>query len=444
MGLTGATAINVANIIGTGVFLKARVMTCNVESAAAVLLAWVLTGLMVLAGGLCYSELATMMPEAGGEYVYLRRAFGRRIAFLYGWTYIFIARAAMLAAQTVGCAIFINIVTGGLIQSWLTPAALLVLAASVALNCLAVSLTGKIAAATMIFKAALVGGVGLVTLLFASGDWMHFGMMAAGAACEGVPPGARGGMPGFGAAMVAALWGYMGWANLAPMAGEVRDPSRNLPRAFLFAIAIVAAAYLTANISYFYALTPMQVASVSPSSSVAAEALRKAVGPGAASLLAMGMTASSFTALHTGMAAVVRMPYALAADGIFFPVMARLSPAGVPVVSALFIGSWSALLTFSGNYDQITDYAVFAQYVFFALTAAAVIVLRRREPNVERPFRLPAYPFVPALFVLISGWLFLNTLFTSPLRAFSALGLILLGLPFYAYWDARPHRKHSL
>jgi APA family basic amino acid/polyamine antiporter len=271
---------------------------------------------------------------------------------------------------------------------------------------------------------------------YARGDWGHYLLSGAGAACEGVSNTARGGVAGFGAAMIGALWGYQGWANVAAMAGEIRDPQRNVVRAFAGSVLVVGALYLLANAGYFYALAPQDVANVSPRSSVATEVITRLLGPAAAGLMAMAMMISSLGALHSGIAATARVPYAMAADGLFFSGLARISPgAHVPVRSVILVSLWAALLAASGSYDKLTDWAIFALWLFYGLNAAAVILLRHRHPAAERPYRVWGYPVVPLAFILVTVWLLLNTLFTSPLETLAGLGLMLLGVPLSLYWE---------
>src|ERR1700679_616015 len=283
VGPWAATAVNVANMIGTGVFLKARVMTCNVGGAKTVLLVWVAAGLLSLAGTFSYSEIAAMMPEAGGDYVYLRRAYGRLVGFLYGWMAFTVARAGSQAALAVGLAIFMNLAFGGDL-SGVTLVALASIWAVALINCASVASGGRMALALTIVKVGLLLSVGIAAFVFAAGDWGHLAQSGLAGACEGVASSARGGVAGFGAAMLGALWAYDGWQNVAPLAGEVRDPQRNLPRAFVGGTLVVAALYLFVNAAYYYALTPLQIASVPLSSSVATEVLKRFLGPMAVSM----------------------------------------------------------------------------------------------------------------------------------------------------------------
>lgn len=442
LGLGAAISINVANTIGTGVFLKARVMTCNVGDPISVMGVWLAAGLLVLAGALTYSELTAMMPEAGGEYVILREAYGPRWGFLYGWTYIGVSRAASLAAQAFSGAIFLNIVMQGALDGKLVAVAIVSVLLMAVANSMAVGATGRIAAVLTGIKVCVVAGVGIAAFVLAQGDWSYWTMSNQGGACVGVADSARGGIGGFAAAMLGALWGYQGWQNLAPLVGEVRDPQRNIPRAYVYALMIVGSLYLFANASYFYALPPTQIASVPLSSSVATEVLTKILGPATASIMAMGLLISSLGALHAGMASTIRVPYAMARDGLYFQVINHLSPrTNVPVRSAMLVAALSCLLALTGNYDKLTDAAVFALWTFYGLTAASVFILRRRLPKLDRPYRVWGYPVVPALFLVATAAILVSTVVTSPLSSAAGIGFTIAGLPFYWYWSSRKDPK---
>ncbi|MBM3728679.1 MAG: amino acid permease [Acidobacteria bacterium] len=439
LGPLAAASINIANMIGTGVFLKARVMTCNVDEPWMVLAAWLGAALLVFAGSIVYAELFTMMPEAGGEYVVLDRTYGPATAFLYGWTYVVVARGASLAAQSFSAAIFLNIVSGGRFEGVLIPAAILVTVAVAVVNCAAIGTTGAVASFFTVLKVTLVAGVAVVGFVFARLDGgALFDPTPAGAACAGVAAAARGGWTGFGAAMLGAMWGFQGWANVAPLLGELREPARNVPRAFLGATAVVALVYVSANASYFFNLPPEVIASVPLTSSVATEVLRLHLGPAAVGLMAAGMLMSSLGAYHSGFAATMRVPYAMAVSGLFFPAFAKLSArTHVPVRAAILAAVWPIVLVLWGNYDKLTDYATFAWWLFYGLTGAAVLVLRRREPGAERPFRAWGYPVVPLLFVGVTAALLANAIYTAPVPSLAGMAIMAAGLPVYRYFAAR-------
>lgn len=450
LGPMAATSIVVGTVIGTGIFLKTRVMTCNVDSPWLVLAAWALAAVLSLAGALTYAELSAMMPEAGGEYVFIREGYGPRLAFLYGWTQFAVAYSGSMAAKGVGFAIFLDVLAGGRLQhsfvtldvlglavpiGWLQVVALLVILAGTGINCLAVTVGGQVSVVLTVLKVAIVMAVGLGAFLLAPGSWDHLGLSAGGAACEGVDASARGGLAGFGAALIGALWAYDGWSNATTVAGEVRNPQRVLPLALVGGTTLVAVLYLFLNASYLYVLPPRTIGDISPASSVATEVVRQFLGPTAVALVAVAMIVSTLGTLHTGAMAGARISYAMARDGLFFAPLARLhARTRVPVNALLLQGAWASVLALSGSYDRLTDYVIFAAWIFYGLNAVGVILLRRRRPDVARPYRVVGYPVVPILFVLVALWLLVNTFTATPRQAFVGLGIILLGLPVHACW----------
>jgi APA family basic amino acid/polyamine antiporter len=456
LGLFAAIAVVVGDVIGTGVFLKARVMTCNVGTPGMVVTVWVVGGLLSLAGALTYAELAARMPRAGGEYVFIREAYGRLWGFLYGWTRFFVASTGGLAGLAAGFAIFLNIVSGGALGSRafvlplpglpLSIGALPLLAsAAIAIvtvvNCAAVAVGGRIASVLATLKVVLVLGVGIGAFALARGDWTHFAMSGAAGACDGVAAAARGGFAGFGAAMLGALWAYNGWNEVTYVAGEVKDPQRNLPLAIVGGIGIIATLYVFANVAYFYVLAPAAVAAIPVSSAVATEVVSTFLGPAAAGVMAGALAMSVFGSLQIVSLVSARIPYAMAVDGVFFPFMARLSPrTRVPIRALLAQAAWAIVLVFSGSYDTITDYAIFAVLMFVILATASIFVFRRRLTAEDRGYRMWGYPVVPVLFLMVAGWLVINTLLTTPGRAMAGVGFMLLGLPFYWYWTRQGRR----
>jgi APA family basic amino acid/polyamine antiporter len=236
--------------------------------------------------------------------------------------------------------------------------------------------------------------------------------------------------------MLGALWAYNGWNEVTYVAEEVKDPQKNLPLALIGGIGVIAALYIFVNAAYFYVLTPTEVASVPLSSAVATEVVARALGPSAAGVMAGVLAMSIFGALLVATLVSARIPYAMARDGMFFASLARLSPrTRVPIRALAAQGIWASILVLSGSFDILTDYAIFTILIFVSLATAAVYVFRRTLPDAERSYRAWGYPVVPALFLLVSGWLIVNTLLTTPGRALAGLGLMALGLPFYWYWS---------
>ena len=467
LGLIAAISVIIGNVIGTGVFLKARVMTCNVGSPTWVIIAWIAAGFLSLAGAMKYAVLTAMKPQAAGPYVFLRDSYGRLSSFLFGWMQMFIARTGSQASVAVVFAIALNdYLNGGLKQTLLTTnllgydfeltslqlVAIVVIAIFTTLNCLSVSMTGQIAAALTFVKIGLVVFVGLGAFLFATGgSFANFGMVDTTGACEGVSSAVRYGaaeytfMAGFGAAMLAALWGYDGWDNLSFVAGEVKDPNRNIPIAIIGSVILVILIYVGVNVSYFYILDPTSIASVSKDSSVAAVVISKFFGGDVLSLesgialaiFAVGLMLSSIGTLHTSILSASRIPYAMAKDGMMYDAFGKLSVNAVPVNGVIFQGVWASVLALSGSFDTLTDYVVFGSWIFYALIGSSIFVFRRRYPDAERPYRAFGYPIVPIVFLLVAGWLLINTIMTAPKQSFIGIGLILLGLPVYYYLNNR-------
>ena len=456
LSLVAAVSIVIGNVIGTGVFLKTRVMTCNVGTPWMVVLVWLAAGLLSLAGALTYAELAAMMPRAGGEYVFMREAYGPRWGFLYGWMQIFIAKTGSQASVAVALAIFLNILMGGALNTtfftlkfgsfqlpfgYLQVVALSAIAILTLVNCAAVVVSGWVATFLTGVKIALVLGVGLGAFFFAQGgDWSHFALANVGGSCEGLSTAARFGLAGFGAAMLGALWGYDGWNNLTLVAGEVKNPQRNIPLALIGGMLVIASLYIFINLAYFYALTPTEIASVPEASSVATEVARTFLGPLAVGLIAAALLASSVGTLHTSILTGARVPYAMSRDRLFFQNLAKLSPrTHVPIGALILQGIWASLLALSGSFDTLTNYVIFGSWIFYGFVTASVFIFRRRMPDAERPYRAWGYPVVPVLFLLVTAWLLINTLWTTPRQALYGLGLIALGLPVYSFW-ARHNR----
>jgi len=457
LGLIGAISVNVANIIGTGVFLKARVMTCNVGTPGKALIVWVIAGLLSLAGALTYAELLAMMPRAAGEYGILRDAYGRPLGFIYGWSQFLIARTASAAALAVGFAIFLNdllhgalnpiyfqfTVPGGHVVSFgrLQIVALSAIIITTLINCAAVRVSGGVASVLTGMKIILLLGVGFGAFFFSGGDWGNLGLANTGGACEGVAV-TTGGVAGFAAAMLGALWAYDGWNNITFLAGEVKNPGRNLPLALIAGGFTVISLYLFVNINYYHVLTPTAVASVPAASSVAAEVIRRLLGSAAVTIMAAAMMTSSFGALHASILATARIPYALAKDGLIVKSLAHVSPrTHVPVRALIVQCIWACVVAMSGSYDTLTDYAIFALTLFYILVASSIFLFRKRLPDAERPYRTWGYPVVPIVFLIVSGCVIFMTIFNTPRQSAIGLGLILLGVPVYWLLQSRPQEE---
>ena len=485
LGLLAAVSIIIGNVVGTGVFLKARVMTCNVGSPTWVMIVWIAAGLLSLAGALTYAELSAMKPEAGGEYVFLRDAFGRVWSFLYGWMLIFVGKTGAQASVAVVFAIGLNDFLGGKLKQmlvrvifydntgWLTgnPSqyfyayeltslqiiAVMLIVIFTTINCASVVLGGKIATVLTFVKIALIAFVGIGAFVWVTGGtFSHFGMTEANGACQGVNDAVRYGSPsysfigGFGAAMLGALWGYDGWNNLSLVAGEIEKPGKNIPLALIGGTIVIIILYVFVHFAYFFVLDPTTIASVSKDSSVAKEVVSRFFGGDiktfatgfAVALFTVGLMLSSIGTLHTSILTGARVPYAMAKDGLMFESFGRLSEGTrVPVYALIFQGIWAAILALSGSFDTLTDYVIFGSWIFYALVTSSVFVFRKKYPNAERPYKAFGYPVVPVLFLLVAAYLLINTMITTPTQSFAGIFLILLGLPVYYYLANRNKAK---
>ena len=463
LGLIAAISVIIGNVIGTGVFLKARVMTCNVGSPTWVIIAWIAAGLLSLAGALTYAELTAMKPHAAGPYVFLRDSYGRLSSFLFGWMQLFIARTGSQASVAVVFAIAVNDYLGGALKQTLFETsiagvafeitslqiiAVVVIGIFTTLNCLSVSMTGQIATVLTGVKIGLVFLVGIGAFLFVTGgSFANFSLAETGGTCEGVAEAVRFGsveytfLAGFGAAMLGALWGYDGWDNLSFVAGEVKDPNRNIPIAIIGSVLLIIVLYVGVHVAYFYVFDPTTIASVSKDSSVAMAVVSRffggdllSFGTGVAvAIFTIGLMMSSLGTLHTSILSASRIPYAMAKDGMLFKPFEKLSVNSVPVNGVLFQGVWASILALSGSFDTLTDYVIFGSWIFYALITSSIFVFRRKYPDADRPYRAFGYPIVPIVFLLVAGWLLINTMYTAPQQSFIGIGLIILGLPVYYY-----------
>jgi APA family basic amino acid/polyamine antiporter len=438
LGTWAAASIVVGTVIGSGIFLVPKTMIQRVGTPEMVFLVFVFGGLLSLAGALSYAELAAAMPEAGGEYTYLREAYGPMWGFLYSWTQMWVAKSGSIATLATGFFYYLTNFFPGLDGVFYTSAlplgpggtplqfrygqlfAMALILALAWLNYYGVKIGGEVQIVVTFVKVALIAFIIIAGLGFGP---------AHGAASAPVTSLSTA---GFFAALVAALWAYDGWNNVSMVASEVRDPQRNLPRALIGGTITVIVIYLLANAAYFHVLTGGEVAG---STRVAAETMRRILdGPGASAVSVAAMI-SIFAALNGSILSGSRVPYAAARDGLFFRGIARVHPRyHTPSISILALSGWAALLVFSGQYDELFTYVIFASWILYGMTTAAVIVLRKKRPDLPRPYKTLGYPYIPAIFVLVACALVLSTLFDSPAASLKGIVLILLGLPFYFYW----------
>lgn len=434
--LVPAAAIIITSVIGTGIFLKARTMTCNVGTPGMVLLAYAVAGIFSFAGALTFAELSAMMPRSGGHYNFLGAAFGRVWAFLFGWMEAFIDSAGSAAAIAIVFVVFLNDLLGGtLSQNVSQTLAVLTLILVMILNLTSVRANGAVATFVTALKVLLVFGIGAGAFLYSDGSWANFSASGAAAACEDVPASTRFGIAGFGAAIVGALWSYNGWSVVSFVAEEVREPGKILPRALVGSCVLLIALYVLVTAGYFYVLDPVSVANVPDSTSVAGTVLVRLVGAAGAAIMAAGLMMSAFGTLHVSILTGARLPFAMSRDGLLPKTLSKVSPrTHVPTHAVILLSAVAIGLAMVGTFDVLTDMIVMALLFFNGLAIASIYVLRKKLPDAERPYRMWGYPWVPAIFLIATLYLMINTLFATPWRAIAGLGIVLLGLPVYAYY----------
>jgi basic amino acid/polyamine antiporter, APA family len=436
LGLTAALAIVIGTVIGSGIFRVPQTMINSVGTVQMVFLVWVVGGALSLAGALTYAELAAAMPGAGGEYVYLTEAWGPVWGFLYSWTQMWIGKSGSIATLATAFFEYTAHFVPEFEKVWLTMgtfqirygqlfALVLILVLGV-VNYFGVRFGGGVQIAMTAIKVGLIAFVILAGILYA-----HPVAAGAGTKIAGVPPLATG----FVAALVAALWAYDGWNNVGMVASEIKNPGRNLPIALIVGTSLVIGIYMAANWAYFRVLTPAEVGA---HKLVAAEMMQRIQGPVGAGLVSIAAMISIFAALNGSILTGARVPYAAARDGLFFKSAARVHPVfRTPGVSILMMSGWAALLVLSGKYDDLFNFVIFGSWILYAMATASVFVLRRKRPDMVRPYKTVGYPVVPVLFLIGAAALELSTLRDRPVQSLAGIVLILLGLPFYFYWKAR-------
>ena len=444
-----ATSIVAGTIIGSGIFLVPAEMMQAVGSAGLVYLAWIVGGLLSFFGALTYAELGSVRPYAGGEYVYVRDAYGPLPAFLYGWTWFLIAKPASIASVTAGLVrvlgtfsafhflpdtLFSFHVTSSRVLV-ITYGHLVAIAANVfitGLNYIGIRKAGAFQLAFTVLKVGMIVGIAVIALTAASGSWSNFGTSF---------PGAIGGVSGFMAALVAALWAYDGWNDLNMVSEEIQRPEKNIPLALVLGVAVVAVLYMGLNAGIQYALPAAAIANSAVPAAVASEA---ALGHLGIVLVSVGMMISMLATLNGTVMSGGRVPFAVARDGYFFKALGEVHPRfHTPALALVIQGAVAILLiVVGGAFRELFSLAIFAEWLFYMVAASTIFVFRKREPDVARPYRTIGYPFVPAIFIGTAAVLLCYT-FASNLRdSIAGVVVILLGVPVYL-WFARRRKTGS-
>jgi APA family basic amino acid/polyamine antiporter len=413
----------VGTVIGSGIFLVPgpilRAVNNSVPESLAV---WVGGGVLSLFGALTYGELSAMKPEAGGLYVYIHDCFGPFAAFLFGWTLFFVISSGSIATLAVAFGNYLGEFVELSAFGTKAVAVLMILVIGI-VNVRGTRQSANLLNVTTIVKVAAILGVSVLLL------WRGINPIFGGAAS---PHSTPAGVSGLGLAMVSVLWAYEGWQYATFSAGETVNPQRTFPLAFLIGTASLIALYFIANLGYLAALGPQGVAS---SNRVAASALGVVVSHGAGKIVAVAILISMFSAANSIMLNAPRVYYAMAKDGLFFHSLSQIHlKFETPALAVVAGGMWSSALAVSGTFEQLLTYVVFIGWLFYALAAGSVFVYRTRRPDAVRPYRVPGYPWTPAIFVLAAMALVANTVVSQPVRAAIGLGIVFLGAPAYLFW----------
>jgi APA family basic amino acid/polyamine antiporter len=425
LGLRDLILLTIGSVIGSGIFLVPGAVLRQVEGLILpAMFVWLAGGVLSLLGALTYGELSAMKPAAGGLYVYIRDCFGRFPAFLFGWTLFFVISSGAVATLAVAFSAYLGEIVP--LTPWLEKLiAVLIIGVVMVVNVLGTRASADVQNWTTATK---VIGILLMSLVLL---WLGRGFQGSGPALW--PTHYRSSLAsGFGLAMIGVLWAYEGWQFVTYCAGEVHNAKRNLPLGLVVGTAALMGIYLIANLGYFAALGPTGVAN---SDRLAATAVATVVSPAAAKLVAIVILISIFSAANATMLTSPRVYYAMARDGLFFQRLAEVHPRFKTPAFAVIAGAiWSATLAVTGTFEQLLTYVVFIGWIFYALAAASIFVYRRNMPEAVRPYRVPAYPLTPLLFIVAAAALVMNTIITQPMRAATGLAIVLIGAPAYLIW----------
>jgi basic amino acid/polyamine antiporter, APA family len=425
----------IGSVIGSGIFLTPGLILRQLNgSVGAAFLVWIVGGILSLLGALTYAELSAANPEAGGLYCFIRDGFGRIPAFLYGWSLFLVIASGTIAALAHAFTRYLAEVV-----PFPTAAtkfiAVAMIAVVTAVNVWGTRKSSDLQNWTTLIKALAVAVLSAV--LLALGNHAHEIPAALPATQHGTVL-----FSAFGLAMIAVLWAYEGWQFGTYSAGEVIDPQKSFPRAFLLGSLILVALYLVANVAYLIALGP---AAATASDAIAATAASSVLGPWAGKFIALTILISVFSSTNSVILTAPRVFYAMANDNLFFKKLAEVHPRfGTPAAAIISLGVWSAILACAGKFAELVGGVIFVGWIFYGLGAAAIFPLRRKNPNAKLPYRVPGYPFTPFLFVLAAAAIVANAIilaFYDPAsfqHIVVAIILFLLGLPAYAFW-----RRHS-
>ena len=424
LGYFDATMIVMGGIVGSGIFINPYVVAQQVHTPLLILGVWLIGGALAMAGAFIWAELATRMPDSGGQYLYLREAYHPSVAFIYGWVLLLVTQTGGMAAVAVTFARYYREITG--LKTGDGPIAAAALLGLTAINCLGVRAGSNVQSAMMLLKSGAIAALVLVGIFWGGGVLHPLPLLDR--------PISFGLLRAIGAAMIPVAFAYGGWQTSTFVAGEMRDPRRDLSRGLVAGVIGVIALYLSVNYVCLRVLGPAGLAaSHTPASAV----MRVAMGERGAEFLAVGIAISTLGFLSQGILTAPRVYYAMARDGLFFKSVGWLSPrTGAPVVAIVLQGVFATVIALSGRYEQILNYVVSVDFISFALTAAALFVFRHRDAAAppEGIYRAPGHPYTTAAFVLICAGIVASTIAAYPANSAAGLLILLAGIPVYWYW----------
>ena len=458
LSLLDSVLLLVSGIIGSSIFLTAKDIAAPLPQPMLFLLVWVLGGVISLFGCVAFAELGSMFPDSGGQYIYLREAYGDLVAFLYGWMLFAVANGGTIAALSVASAAYMGQVFPVISQEhvvlafnipWPAVAHWHLVWTTAPITLTRAHLLGLVLIAVLTYvnvvglrwgallqnlstwtKFAAMAAFVVLGFAIGKGDWSHFHSQVAGGLTMGLS--ATQFISAMGVGLIAVFWAYDGWVYITWVAGEVKEPRRNVPRSMVLGVLAVGAIYMAMNLTYMYALPLTEMAKHETIAHAAAAAL---FSPRAAVWLSLMIAVSCFSAAATCTLSGARVCLAMAQDGVFFKRMAQVHPKWrTPAFGLVGLGIWAALLAVSGRYDQLYTYVIYGMVLSYTLTVIGLFILRWKRPDIPRPYRCTGYPWLPGIYVLIGTAWTLNTIITRPKEALAGTIIVLMGVPGYLYW----------
>ena len=419
--------IAIGSVIGSGIFLTPSLIAKSLPSPMWILFVWILGGILALTGALTYAELSSMMPEAGGIYVFLTKTFGGLFGFLFGWVYFFVVNTGAIAALSIVFSTYFGYFVP-LTPTQIKIAAIIGIIFLALINIRGVKSGAIFSDLFTVLKIIGIVGIILIGFGFGSSNTSNFS-----APLGELPTGLAGALA---VAMVGVIWSCGGWQHATFTAGEAKNPKRDVPLAMIIGAVTITVIYVLTNNAYLYLLSPAEIAG---SPHVAADAVEKVLGPIGGSLIALAIFISTFGTAGIYTLSAPRIYFAMAKDNIFFSKVAEIHPKyHTPAFAIIFQSIWAILLIlFWGTFENLISYVVFTDALFFGLAATAVFVLRKRDPDVKRPYKTFGYPITPIIFIAIEVWFVLTIVSEKPVQSMAGLGFMLLGVPVYHFWKRK-------